>query len=471
MSADLSRLGVVEAAEAVASGAVTAEALARAALDRLSTLGPRFNAVVAIEEERALDGARAVDAARARGQSLGPLAGVPMAHKDLYYRAGRPCAGGSIIRDSFVPQETSVALERLDAAGALDLGRLHLAEFALSPTGYNAHLGHGRNPWSLDHCPGGSSSGSGAAVAGRLVAASLGSDTGGSIRHPAAMCGITGLKPTHGLVPMAGAMPLSPSLDTLGPLTRSARDAARILSVIGGADARDGSTLAAPVRDYEAGLTGDLTGLTIAVPAGYYREATTSDIRALLDESLAVLRAAGARLIETRVADMALVNAMMQLVMGVEAAALHRRWLEERPQDYGAQVRARILPGLAYPATRYAEALMLRAKIAREWLDQAMGGADMVHIPTLAVPVPTISETTEGAPADVAAAIGKVTHCTRGINYLGLPSLSLPCGFAGNGLPAAFQLVGRPFGEATLLRAGDAYQRRTDHHFQVPPGC
>lgn len=471
MSTDLSRLGVVEAADAVASGAVTAEALARAALDRLSTLGPRFNAVVAIEADRALDGARAVDTARAQGKPLGPLAGVPMAHKDLYYRAGRPCAGGSIIRDGFVPQETSVALERLDAAGALDLGRLHLAEFALSPTGYNVHLGHGRNPWSLDHCSGGSSSGSGAAVAGRLVAASLGSDTGGSIRHPAAMCGITGLKPTHGLVPMAGAMPLSPTLDTLGPLTRSARDAARILSVIGGADARDGSTLAAPKRDYEAGLTGDLSGLTIAVPAGYYRDAATPDIIALLDESLKALREAGARIIETRVDDMALVNAMMQLVMGVEAAALHRRWLQERPQDYGAQVRARILPGLAYPATRYAEALMLRAKIAQEWLGQAMGEADMVHIPTLAVPVPTIAETTEGAPADVAAAIGKVTHCTRGINYLGLPSLSLPCGFAGNGLPAAFQLVGRPFGEAVLLRAGDAFQRRTDHHLQVPPGC
>lgn len=471
MSADLHLLGVVEAAEAVASGDVTAEALARAALDRLSTLGPRFNAVVAIEEERALEGARAVDAARARGAPLGPLAGVPMAHKDLYYRAGRPSAGGSIIRADFVPQETSVALERLDAAGALDLGRLHLAEFALSPTGYNVHLGHGRNPWSLDHCSGGSSSGSGAAVSGRLVAASLGSDTGGSIRHPAAMCGITGLKPTHGLVPMAGAMPLSPTLDTLGPLARSARDAARILSVIGGADARDGSTLAAPKRNYEDALTGDLDGVTIAVPAGYYRDAATPDILDLMDESIAALRSAGARIIETRVDDMALVNAMMQLVMGVEAAALHRRWLQERPQDYGAQVRARILPGLAYPATRYAEALMLRAKIAQEWLAAAMGAADMVHIPTLAVPVPTIAETTEGEPADVAAAIGKVTHCTRGINYLGLPSLSLPCGLAENSLPAAFQLVGRPFGEAVLLRAGDAYQRVSDHHRRMPPGC
>ncbi|MEW6122390.1 MAG: amidase [Pseudomonadota bacterium] len=464
-------LGVVDAAEAVASGAVSAEALANAALERLTTLGPRFNAVVALDAERALDAARAVDAARARGDALGPLAGVPLAHKDLFYRAGRTCAGGSLIRRDFVPDVTATVLERLDGAGALDLGRLHLAEFALSPTGFNAHDGHGRNPWSLDHCSGGSSSGSGAAVAARLVSGALGSDTGGSIRHPAAMCGITGLKPTHGLVSLFGAMPLAPSLDTLGPLARSARDAARLLTVIAGPDARDASTLAAPVRDYEAGLDGDLSGLTVAVPAGYYRDAATPEILALLDASLDVLRARGARVIETGVPDMGVLNAMMQLVMGVEAAALHRRWLQERPQDYGAQVRARILPGLAYPATRYAEALMLRAKLAREWLDTAMGGADMVHVPTLAVPVPTIAETTEGAPADVAAAIGRVTHCTRAVNYLGLPSLSVPCGFTASGMPAAFQLVGRPFGEAALLKAGDAYQRDTAFHLALPPGC
>ncbi len=467
----LHALGVVEAAEAVSSGAVSAEALALTALERLELIGPRFNAVVALDAERALEAARAVDLARARGDALGPLAGVPLAHKDLFYRAGRPCAGGSLIRRDFVPDVTASVLERLDAAGALDLGRLHLAEFALSPTGFNAHDGHGRNPWSLDHCSGGSSSGSGAAVAARLVSAALGSDTGGSIRHPAAMCGITGLKPTHGLVPMFGAMPLSPSLDTLGPLARSARDIARLMSVIAGPDPRDASTVSAPVRDYEAALNGDLGGRTIAVPLGYYRDAATPEILALLDESLRVLREAGARIVETRAPDMATLNAMMQLVMGVEAATLHRRWLKERPQDYGAQVRARILPGFSYPATRYAEALMLRAKLAQDWMAHAMAGADMVHIPTLAVPVPTIAETTQGDPADVAAAIGRVTHCTRAINYVGLPALSLPCGFTGSGLPAAFQLVGRPFGEDVLLQAGEAYQRITDHHLRIPPAC
>ncbi|WP_029005402.1 amidase [Azorhizobium doebereinerae] len=467
----LHELGLVETAEAIASGAVTSEAVTRVALDRLESLGPRYHAIMAIDRYGALDAARAVDLARAKGEDIGPLGGVPLAHKDLLYRAGRVCTGGSIIRKDFVADTTASVLERLDGAGALDLGTLHLAEFALSPTGFNAHYGHGRSPWNLDYGSGGSSSGSGAAVAARLVSGALGSDTGGSIRHPSAMCGVTGLKPTHGLVPLYGAMPMAPSLDTIGPLTRSARDAARLLSVIAGPDVRDAATLSAPERDYESGLVGDLKGLTIAVPQGYYRTTADREILALMDESLAVLREAGAKVVETTVPDMALVNALMQVVMTSEAAALHRRWLTERPEDYGAQVRARILPGFALPATRYVEALMMRADVARDWLACAMGEADMVHVPTLPVPVPSIAQTTQGAPEDVAIAIARVTHCTRGISYLGLPSLSVPCGFTANGLPAAFQLVGRPYGEPVLLRAGDAYQRRTDFHTRLPPDC
>jgi aspartyl-tRNA(Asn)/glutamyl-tRNA(Gln) amidotransferase subunit A len=463
--------GLVEAADGVATGAITAEALAQEALARLAALGPSYNAVVLIERDRALAMARAVDKARAAGQPLGPLAGVPLAHKDLFYRAGRNCQGGSKIRRDFVPDITATVLERLDAAGAVDCGTLHMAEFALSPTGYNLHAGHGRSPWNPQHCAGGSSSGSGAAVAARLVYGALGSDTGGSIRHPSAMCGVTGIKPTHGLVSLHGAMPLSPSLDTVGPLARSARDAARLLSVIAGPDPHDAMTATAPRRDYEASLSGDLKGLRIAVPRAYYREAATPEVDALLEQSLAVLRDAGAVIVDSRVPDMALVNAMMQLVMGVEAATLHRRWLIERPDDYADQVRARIEPGLAYPATRYAEALMLRGAIAREWLAAAMGEADCVHLPTLPVPVPSIAETTTGSPAEIAGKIARVTHCTRGINYLGLPSVAVPCGFTPDGLPASFQLVGRPYDEAVLLRAADAYQRRTDWHHAVPPGC
>jgi aspartyl-tRNA(Asn)/glutamyl-tRNA(Gln) amidotransferase subunit A len=358
-------------------------------------------------------------------------------------------------------------LERLDAAGALDLGTLHMAEFALSPTGYNEPYGHARNPWNTEHVTGGSSSGSGAAVAARIVSASLGSDTGGSIRHPAAMCGLTGLKPTWSRVSRANAMPLSWSLDCIGPLARDARDCARLMKIIAGFDAADPTAARVAVPDYEAALDGNLKGITIAIPGNYYYDHVTTEVKAVLDASLAALRDRGAKTVTTSVPDMALVNALMIVVMAVEAAGMHRNWLATRPQDYADQVRSRIEPGLYYPATRYTEALSLRAKVAAEYVATAMNDADLLHLPVLSFPVPSIAETTTGDPATVAAKIGAITHCTRGINYLGLPSLAVPCGFAG-GMPVGFQLVGRPFAEALLLRAGDAYQRETDWHTRVP---
>jgi aspartyl-tRNA(Asn)/glutamyl-tRNA(Gln) amidotransferase subunit A len=462
-------LDLVELAAAIAEGAVTSESAAATALDRLDSIGRELNAVVRLDRDSALDAARAADIHRARGAPLGLLAGVPLAHKDLFYRAGKPSGCGASIRQGFVPDITATVLRRLDAAGAIDLGALHLAEFAVSPTGYNGHYGHGRNPWNPAYCSGGSSSGSGAAVGARLVAAALGTDTGGSVRHPAAMCGVTGLKPTNGLVSNYGTMPLAPTFDCVGPLTRSARDAACILSVIAGPDPGDGATMMSPVHDYGAALMGDARGLTIAVPQSYYREVATPDVSARLEESLAVLAEAGARIVPADVPDMALINALAAVVLAVEAATLHRRWLVERPQDYAEQVRARLEPGLFYPATRYAEALMMRGTVAGEWLTACMGDADLVHLPTLAIPVPSIAESTEGDLADVAAMIGRATHCTRAINYLGLPSIAVPCGFADNALPVSFQLVGRPYAEGLLLRTADAYQRLTDWHRRVPP--
>jgi aspartyl-tRNA(Asn)/glutamyl-tRNA(Gln) amidotransferase subunit A len=342
-----------------------------------------------------------------------------------------------------------------------------MAEFALSPTGYNEHNGHVRNPWHLDHVPGGSSSGSGAAVAARLVYGSLGTDTGGSIRHPAAMCGITGLKPTWSRVSRAAVMALSWNLDCVGPLARTARDCARLLSVIAGHDQNDPTSAQVGVTDYEVALVGDLRGVRIAVPRTYYYDYITSAVSGQLQEALAVLRSRGAILIDTQTPDMPLINSMMHLVMAVEAATIHRKWLTHRPEDYALQVRQRIEPGLYYPATRYLEALSLRAHLAQEWLATAMRDADLVFLPTLSIPVPSIAETTLGDPAAVTAKISVITHCTRGINYLGLPSVSVPAGFV-DGLPVGFQLVGRPFSEAVILRAADAYQRDTSWHGSVP---
>ena len=204
------------------------------------------------------------------------------------------------------------------------------------------------------------------------------------------------------------------------------------------------------------------------MPGNYYYDHVTPEVKKALDTSIEAMRDLGAKIVTTTTPDMALVNALMIVVMAVEAASMHRNWLATRPQDYADQVRSRIEPGLYYPATRYTEAFSLRAKIAAEYIASTMKGADLLHLPAISVPVPSIMETTAGDPAAVAAKIGVLTHCTRGINYLGLPSLGLPCGFA-NGLPLGFQLVGKPFTEALLLRAGDAYQRISDWHKRLPP--
>lgn len=454
-AAEIAALDLGALAKAIADGEVTSVQATTVALDRLAGIGHKLNAVVRLDDARALNAAAAADKRRVSGAALPPLHGVPLAHKDLFYRAGDLSGGGAKIRENFRAEVTSTAIARLDAAGALDLGRLQLAEFAMSPTGYNESLGHARNPWNPAHVPGGSSSGSGVAVAARLVTASLGTDTGGSLRHPGAMCGLIGLKPTWGLVPTDGVMPLSASLDCSGPLTRTAKDAAIILSVIA-------------ARDYLTGIGAGIAGLRIAVPGGYYRELLHPEIAAALDEAIRTLTALGATISETAPPDMALINALMQLVMSVEAATIHRPWLIERPQDYADQVRARIEPGLYYPATRYVEALSLRAQLTEAWVASCIGDADLALLPAISIPVPTTAATTEGDPADVARVIGQLTHCTRGINYLGLPGASVPSGFDSAGLPVAFQLIGRPYSEATMLRTAHAYQGATDWHLRAP---
>ena len=456
---------LTEAADAVARGEVSSVELTRAAIERANKLGPALNCVTVLDAEEAMARAEKLD----KSKPAGKLHGVPLAHKDLFYRKGKVVACGSKIRRDFVADHTATALQRLEGAGAITIGALHMAEFAFSPTGYNEHYGHARNPWNPAHVPGGSSSGSGAAVAAGIVAGSLGTDTGGSLRHPAAMCGLTGLKPTLTRVSRAGVMPLSHSLDCVGPLARSARDCARLMEIIAGADPADPTASGRAVPRYEAGLDGNAKGLRVAVPRAYYYDVVTPEIKKSLDERLASQRGIGASLVQVDVPDMGLINTLGHVLMAVEAATIHRKWLATRRDDYADQVRSRIEPGLLYPATRYCEALGMRASLTREFVDKALHNADVLHLPAIPIPVPTIEETTQGSAADVARVIGTVGHCTRGINYLGLPAISVPCGFDARGLPVAFQLVGRPFAEARLLRAADAYQRTTDWHRRRPP--
>ena len=470
MIEQLANLDVCEAASAIARGEVSSERLTRISLDRLQTLGPQLNCVASLQADTALEAARRADILRSKGQTLGLLHGVPMAHKELFYRRGRKTNDGSIITKNFIPDVTSTALTRLDESGAIDLGLLHMAEFAMSPTGFNLHYGHVRNPWNTDDCPGGSSSGSGAAVAARLTFASLGTDTGGSIRHPSAMCGVTGLKPSWSRVSGFGVMPLSRSLDCIGPLARSARDCARLLKVMAGHDPMDLCSSQRAVPDYEAMLEGDLQGMKIAVPGGYYREHLDGGVAACIEEAERVFTDLGASIIRTEPPDMAAINRLMSIVLTVEAASLHKHWIQERPQDYAEQVLARFKPGFDFSGMDYYGAISARTEWALKWVSMSMRDADCALLPTIPIPVPSIAETTEGDWDVISRKITTITHCNRAINYLGLPALSVPAGFV-NAMPVAFQLVGRAFDEGKLLKTGNAFQTATKWHQAVPPLC
>ena len=471
MSPDTTLLGVAELAAAIRAKQVSSVEATHAALARSEEGQRRLNCFIAIDAEAALARAAALDRELEQGRVVGPLHGVPLAHKDMFYRAGRISTAGSLIRRDWRASTTATVLERLDAAGAVDLGTLNMAEFAAGPTGHNRHYGDCRNPWNPAHMPGGSSSGSGAAVAARLVPAALGSDTGGSIRLPAAACGVLGLKPTYGRVSRHGAVPRSWSLDHVGPLARTAADCALLLQAIAGHDPKDGASSHEPVPDFAAQLGKGIRGLRIGVMTEADGAAVDGEVRGLLDASAEVLRSLGAKTVPVRLDTLTLWFRFAETIIKSEAATMHGKWLRERPQDYSDHVRTRIEAGLVLPATRYLEALSQRGPELARFLATTMAEIDVLHCPAIPMPIPTLAETdVEGTGEKVLALVARITQFTRPFNFLGLPALSIPCGFARNGLPVAFQAVGKPFTEAMLLGVADAYQSATDWHRRVPTG-
>jgi aspartyl-tRNA(Asn)/glutamyl-tRNA(Gln) amidotransferase subunit A len=319
----------------------------------------------------------------------------------------------------------------------------------------------------LGHVTGGSSSGSGSAVAARLTFAALGSDTGGSIRMPAHFCGVTGLKTTVGRVSRAGAMPLSQSLDTVGPLARTAEDCAVLLALMAGADPADPTALPGPLPDYAAATAQSAKGLTIGVPSAFYVDDLDPEVATVLDATIAVFKREGASIVQVDLPDQRQLASASQLVLAVEAAAFHKRWMIERPQDYGPQVLMRLQNGLAISGVTYLEALRWRGPALAAHM-AATANVDAVIAPVSPIPAPTIAESDVGNAPNAEAVIQRLTRFTRPINYLGLPSLSIPSGFTKAGLPVGLQLIGRSFEEATILRLGAAFQRATDFHEKVP---
>lgn len=446
-------------AAALAAGAVTAEVLTRAALDRLMALDPMLHVIAALDPDRALDQARAADARRRAGASLGPLDGIPLAHKDLFWRAGRPAASGSRALAAFVPTETAHVIERLDDAGAVDLGRLAMVEIALGPTGLNPEFGTPRNPWNPHYVTGGSSSGPACAVAAGLVFGALGSDTGGSIRTPASCCGVVGLKPTFGRVSRRGVLPLSISLDHVGPIARTVADAALLFAAIAGDDPRD--PWSAPGR---VGHAPDPAGLRLGVPRDLAPFRLDPEIAALCRTSVEVLRDLGVTIVTVDLDWFDDANVAVNIVLAAEAAALWRAEIERTPCRLGTATRERLLPGLAYRATDYIDALRLRTALLEGPVAALFSEVDALHLPVLPVPVPTIAEAeTPGAVDYVAFA-----YPSRAINLLGLPAIALPMGLTRNGLPAGMQLVGPPWSDEFLLALGMRYEAANGLAWRLP---
>jgi aspartyl-tRNA(Asn)/glutamyl-tRNA(Gln) amidotransferase subunit A len=436
--------GLAEAAAAIRERRISSVELTQAALARAQALQPGLNAFIAIEGEAALAAAQAADEAVAAGRPLGPLHGVPLAHKDMYDRAGRITGCGSAIRAGHVATATSTAMARLEAAGALTIGRLNMSEFAMGPTGHNAHHGRACNPADPERITGGSSSGSGAAVGAGIVGAALGSDTGGSIRLPAACCGVVGIKATQGRVSRHGAMPLSFSQDCVGPLAASVADAWLVLRLIAGPDGLDPTCMdAAPL----GALREDLSDLRIGIGRGMFAEGLAPEVAAAVADAAHALSPLVATVAPVGMPDLAAIAELANVVAMSEAAAVHFDWLRDRPQDYGPQPRMRLAQALAIPAPLYVRALQIRAVMLSEFIDAVFSRCDVLVVPAMPFLPPLSSEVDVGDDPRMNAVVSAMTSFTRPFSYLGLPVVTLPGGRSAGGLPVGLQIVAAPWRE------------------------
>jgi aspartyl-tRNA(Asn)/glutamyl-tRNA(Gln) amidotransferase subunit A len=457
---------VAALAAAIRARQVSPVEATRAYLARIERLDGRLRAFITVDAEGALRAARAREAELMAGRG-GPLLGVPLAYKDLCAIAGLPASCGTKIAEYFVGAPPATAVTRLTRAGAVTLGTLNMSELALGPFGDNAHHGDAQNPWRPGHVAGGSSSGSGVAVGAGLAAGALGTDTGGSIRMPAACCGIVGLKPTYGRVSRAGVMPLSWSLDHVGPMARTVRDVGLLLEVVAGHDPRDATSSRRPRPTLD--LDRPVTGLRVGVPAGYYWDGLDPEVRDAARAAIGVLDGLGARADEVSIPDPQLAVDVANVLARCESAAVHARVLREQPHALQPAVRARLEVGLHVRAHDYLQAARLRARLARAFVRDVWPGLDVLVVPTIPEPPPALAAVKAGSTEEVVRRMGRFSRLTRPWNALGLPVLSVPCGLSAAGMPIGLQIVGRPFDEPTVLRVGHAYEQAAGWWRGRPP--
>jgi len=457
-----------EAARMMREGKTSAEKLTAAALDSIQRHQPRLNAFITVTDALALEQARRLDAELSAGKLRGPLHGIPVAVKDVFSTRGVRTTSGSKLFADYVPDQDAAVVERLRDAGAVMLGKTNQHELAYGITSNNPHFGPVRNPWNTACVPGGSSGGSGAAVAARMCFMAMGSDTGGSIRIPAAFCGVVGLKPTTGRVSRHGVMPLDYTLDHMGPITRSARDAALCLNVLAGYDPRDDSSSTAPVEDYLPPAPAVIDGWKVGLPENFFFEdvdpAVEGAVRDLAEQAVEL----GATLIPCRVPDMAAINTVGRMILLPEASAAMTPYLSRRA-DIGADVLALLDQGRLVAAADYINAQRLRRQFQQEF-SRLWREVDVLLTPATPMAAPLIGQTEVslgGRSEDVRLAS---TRFARAINVLGLPALSAPCGVTGGNLPVGAQIIGPPFAEKQILHFAAALEDAGVVVAAPPPG-
>ena len=461
---------MTDLASMIAAKKVSPVEVVQAHLERIAKIDGKLKSYITVMADSALAAAKAAEAAVTAGGTLGLLHGVPIGLKDLYCTKGVKTTGGSKILADWVPDEDATVVTRLAAAGGIVLGKLNMHEFAYGPEGLNQHYGSPWNPWDVatHRICGGSSSGSGAAVAAGICPGALGSDTGGSIRIPASLCGLSGIKPTYGRVSRAGVLPLAWSMDHVGPMCRSAADCGLMLGAMSGYDSRDPTTSVLPVPDYMAALTGQVKGLRVGLLRSFFLEGAAPAQRAAVEAAAKTLEGLGATLSEVDIKTVSVAPGASHAVLAPEAYAYHEEWLKTRAADYGEDVRQRLRVGAFVTGAEYLKGQRLRV-LLRDEVDAALAKLDVLLAPTTPIEAQPVGQNDVRIGGESFPVRASLIRFTRPFNLSGHPAASIPCGFTEGGLPMGLHIIGRPFDEATVLRVADAYQRVTDWHTRRAP--
>ena len=427
-------------------------------LESIETVDEELNAFVTVLRAEALEEAVRAEREILTGKYRGPLHGVPIALKDLIYTRSVRTTMGSAFFEDHIPDDNATVASKLEEAGAIFIGKTNTHEFAYGPTGDRSHFGPTRNPHDLNRIPGGSSGGSGAAVAAGLCYAALGSDTAASVRVPAALCGVVGMKPTFGRVSKKGVFPLAWTLDHVGPLTRTVEDNALLLNALAGHDPKDPYSVDRPVEDFTRDLGRPIRSGVVGVPASFYFEHVEDEVGQRVREAIEVLRSLGAEVREVEIPNLQEALKAQRYILATEAYAIHEERLKSEPERFGDEIRERLLDGESLKAHRYATAQQVTKRRTLEEFEHALREADVLLTPTVSIAATEIGQRKVNIGGYEEYVFSALTRLTGPTNLNGLPSLSVPCGLTRSGLPVGLQLIGRPLDEATLYRYGHAYE-------------